>query len=189
MIATTASHAHGVTHRLAALGAPGLLGLVVIALSACSAGGDRPQLDLPRASIVTQAGGVALNLDLRFRPSTVQLDAMDHGVPLNFTIRVMGDGGAPAVSTGIGLRYFPLSRRYQLHLGAGDDRSFALRGYLLDALQRLSLPLPHDPCPGSGACRVEARLDYSRLPGALRLPALLRPAWHVPVATATVSRP
>ncbi len=189
MIAISASHAHGATRRLVALRGPGLLGLMLIALSACSTGGDRPQLDLPRAGLATRTGGVVLQMDLRFRPSSVQLDAMDHGVPLNFSIRVAGDGKAPAVTTGIGLRYFPLSRRYQLHLATGEDRSFALRGYLLDALQRLSLPLPHDPCPGSGTCRVEARLDYSRLPGALRLPALLRTAWRVPVATAVVSRP
>lgn len=167
--------------------APGLLVLAVITLSACSASEDRPQLDLSRASIASERSGATLNVDLHFQPSALQLEALEHGVPLILDLRVSSDHSAP-VSMHIGLRYFPLSRRYQLHTGTGGDRSFALRGYLLDALQRLHLPLPHDPCVGVGPCRVEVRFDYSRLPGALRLPALLRSQWRVPVARAEVIR-
>lgn len=162
--------------------------LATLVLAACSAAPDRPQLDLSQARLVSRGTGVALDVNLRFRPSPVQLDALDHGVPLTLDLRISGEKGGQALSRQLGLRYFPLSRRYQLHMGSGTDRSFALRGYLLDALQRLHLPLPHDPCAGASRCRIEARLDYSRLPGALRLPALLRPQWRVPVAHAEVSR-
>lgn len=179
-------------HRLArwssVVFAPGLLVLAVIMLSACSASEDRPQLHLSRASIATEGRGAMLDVDLHFQPSALQLEALEHGVPLILDLRVSSGRGAPVVSTQLGLRYFPLSRRYQLHTGAVGDRSFALRGYLLDALQRLHLPLPHDPCVGVGPCQVEVRLDYSRLPGALRLPALLRSEWRVPVARADVVR-
>lgn len=165
-----------------------LLLLAMLFLVACSAAPDRPQLAVSQARLVPQGDGVSLDVNLRFRPSPLQLDALDHGVPLILELRVNGDAGGQAFSRQLGLRYFPLSRRYQLHMGSGTDRSFALRGYLLDALQRLHLPLPHDPCAGASRCRVEARLNYSRLPGALRLPALLRPQWRVPVAHAEVSR-
>lgn len=165
-----------------------VLMLAVLSLTACSAASDRPQLAISQAHLVGQGEGVALNVDLQFRPSPLQLDALDHGVPLTLDLRVSSEKGGPVVSRQLGMRYFPLSRRYQLHMGSGVDRSFALRGYLLDALQRLHLPLPHDPCAGASRCRVEARLNYSRLPGALRLPALLRPQWRVPVAQAAVSR-
>lgn len=179
VIKQTRGEPRGAVRRLLA---PALLALMIVGLSACSASEDRPQLELSDASIVPDGDGAILNVDLRFQPSAVQLDALEHGVPLILNLRVSDNRGSTQASTQLGLRYFPLSRRYQLRLGTDGDRSFALRGYLLDSLQRLRLPLPHDPCARAGQCRVEARFDYSRLPGALRLPALLRTQWRVPVA-------
>ncbi len=75
----------------------------------------------------------------------------------------------------IELRYFPLSRRYQLRdLDAGADvRSFATPAYLLAGLNSLRLPLPakFTTLPRGATVRVDAALETGALPGALRLPA------------------
>lgn len=157
----------------------------MLLLAGCTASSDAPQLELTRASVVQRGNVTELDAAIDFRPSAVQLDALDHGVPLSLRVRVSGAAGQ-AQTARVVLRYFPLSRRYQLHAEPGGDRSFALRGYLLDALQRLSLPLADNPCAGDGECRVEARFDYSALPGALRLPALIRSSWRVPDAQFTL---
>ena len=158
----------------------------MLLLGGCAASPGAPKLDVTRASLVQRGGATELDVAIMFQPSAVQLDALDHGVPLSLRLRVSGDGTAAPQTSRLVLRYFPLSRRYQLHTEPGGDRSFALRGYLLDALQRLTLPLAHDPCSGGGGCRVEVRFDYSALPGALRLPALIRPSWRVPDAHAAL---
>lgn len=160
--------------------------LAALLVAGCSATDAQPRLDINRASMVIRGTAVELDAAIAFRPSPTQLQALDHGVPLSFRVTVSGDGKLPPARLRLVLRYFPLSRRYQLRVVPGTDRSFALRGYLLDALQRLSLPLTHDPCTGIGSCRVQVQFDYSGLPGALRLPALVRPAWRVPKAQIAV---
>jgi hypothetical protein len=114
-------------------------------------------------------------------------DALDHGIPLTFRIRV--DAGRwrwlPSANSEqrIELRYFPLSRRYQLRdLDAqADVRSFATTGYLLAALNSLRVPLPvaFATLPRDTPVRVGAGLETAALPGALRLPALFEPAWQL----------
>lgn len=167
-----------------------LLVLTCLALSGCHAPSDaRPQLSVTQAYIERSAGDVWLRAGMDLRPSSVQMDALQHGVPLALRLNVTGDGGARATQIILSLRYFPLSRRYQLRITPGeDDRSFALRGYLFDALTRLRVPLPHDPCAGAKQCQLRVHFDYAALPGALRLPALLDPSWRVaPVSIAMTS--
>lgn len=161
--------------------------LVVLLLSGCGMHASAPKLGLSQARLVPGATGTVLQANVRFVPSPVQLEALDHGVPLTLRLQLTGAGDRQTTAEVV-LRYFPLSRRYQMHLSGGADRSFALRGYLLDALQRLELPLPDDPCARPGACRLRVGLDYSALPGALRLPALIRPAWHLSPVQADVLR-
>ncbi len=162
--------------------------LAALLLAGCAAADNAPRLDVARASLVHRGTTPELDVAIAFRPGPVQLDALDHGVPLSLRLRIVGDGAAPPAALRLVLRYFPLSRRYQLRVIPGSDRSFTLRGYLLDALQRLNLPLAHDPCAGAASCRVELRFDYSSLPGALRLPALIRPAWRVTPVQAPVHK-
>ncbi len=89
----------------------------------------------------------------------------------------------------IELRYFPLSRRYQLRdLDAtADVRSFATPGYLLAGLNSLRLPLPaaFASLARGTTVRVDAGLETAALPGALRLPALFEPAWQLSAAEYT----
>jgi hypothetical protein len=134
----------------------------------------------------TDAPLLALSLDCRL--SGPMQDALDHGIPLTFRIRV--DAGrwrllpsALRSEQRIELRYFPLSRRYQLRdLDAqADVQSFATTGYLLAALASLRMPLPaaFAALPRETPVRVGAELDTALLPGALRLPALFEPAWQL----------
>ncbi|HET6631717.1 MAG TPA: hypothetical protein VFG73_03305 [Rhodanobacteraceae bacterium] len=159
-----------------------LLLAAFLALAGCQPG-EAPRLVIDAAAIHRQGGAAELRARIDFRPSEVQLDALEHGVPLVLGLTVGGDGAAPPARLNLSLRYFPLSRRYRLRVEPGaQDASFALRGYLFDALDRLRVPLAHDPCVAPGSCRIEVHFDYAALPGALRLPALLRGAWRVPPA-------
>ena len=117
-------------------------------------------------------------------------DALDHGIPLTLSVRVeaarwrlMSDARS---EQHIELRYFPLSRRYQLrNLDAtADVRSFATPGYLLAGLNSLRLPLPaaFASLARGTTVRVDAGLEAAALPGALRLPALFEPAWQLSAA-------
>lgn len=160
------------------------LAATLLALAACSAGGDISRLSLGQAQISARGGQTELALALRFIPAGAPLEALERGVPLH--LRVSLDGAGARRDIDLVLRHYPLSRRYQLHIDGSEDRSYALRGYLLDALERLRLPLADNPCRGAAPCRVEVRLDRSRLPGALRLPALLDPAWRLAPARAAV---
>lgn len=115
-------------------------------------------------------------------------DALDHGIPLTFRIRV--DAGRwrllPSDARAehrIELRYFPLSRRYQVRdLDAPVEvRSFATPGNLLAALNAMRLPLPtaFATLPRGATVRIGIALETATLPGALRLPALFEPAWQL----------
>ncbi len=158
--------------------------LLALLLTACRSTEPAPELAIDYARLAGSGTAPELRLGLDFRPGATQLAALDHGVPLDLEVAVRGARGETTVS--LGLRYFPLSRRYRLHSDAGIDRSFALRPYLLDALGSLRLPLAHNPCQAGTACRVEVTLDRSHLPGALRLTAFLQPGWHLPPALADI---
>jgi len=154
-------------------------------LAACTAGGDAAQLSI-RSAAVAQG---ALTARLRWQPSEEVLEALDHGIALDFVVDLRAFGPArfgwrdtiAHARRHIQLRYFPLSRRYQLRdLDRGETRSYAARALLLAALEDLRLDLPDDwqrSVATSYALRID--LDRDRLPGALRLPALLRPDWRL----------
>lgn len=155
--------------------------LLPLLLVACTATADAPQLSI----ITARAQATTLQLALHYQPSPTQLRALDEGVPLTLALRVEGAAITPRVYT-LSLRYFPLSRRYQLHVDGSEDVSFALRGYLFAALENLHLPLPAGSCNAVAPCQLSVRQDRAALPGALRLPALLRSAWRVPAARITL---
>lgn len=159
--------------------------LVLGAMLAACAAEDGARLRIRSADVV---GGV-LTARLQWQPSEVVLDALDHGIVLAFVVdlrayapRRFGWSGTLAhAERRIELRYFPLSRRYQLHdIDRGETRSFGSRALLLAALEDLQLNLPDDWVAG-GAERyaLNVEFDPERLPGTLRLPALLRREWHV----------
>lgn len=129
-----------------------------------------------------------LSAQFTWQPDTEVLDALDHGIALDFSITLQAQAGAMlgwrrtlrTQHCHLQLRYYPLTRQYQLRdLERGQTRSYAARALALAALENVRLPLPDWYTPDAQRYRLWIELDRSTLPGALRLPALLRPAWHV----------
>lgn len=132
-----------------------------------------------------------LELALDCRLSGPMQDALDHGIPIVLEADVRA-GRWPHASLRakprIELRWFPLSRRYQLRtIGSDEVRAFATQAHLLSALGslRLALPSAFDALPEDAPLRVSVAIDPAALPGALRLPALFEPAWRLVSAETT----
>jgi hypothetical protein len=122
-----------------------------------------------------EAGSPALLvLDLDLKLSAPLLEALDHGVPLSFAVDVRGDG-ATRGHAALTLSQQPLSGQYALDDGR-NLRVYARRAQLLAALDHLRLPLDAVP---AGPPRVRLTIAADRLPGPLRLPALLDPDWQI----------
>ena len=144
----------------------------------------------PRAFIVRNASidSGTLAARLEWRPDARVLEALDNGIALQFDVAVQAQRRTrwawnttlAAQTRHLQLRYFPLSRQYQLHdLDLNQARSFSSRALALAALEDLRLPLPAWKAGGVDVYRLEIALDRDALPGALRLPALLQPAWRL----------
>jgi hypothetical protein len=159
--------------------------LCMAMLVACAGADGAAQLRVRRAEL---ANGI-LTTQLQWQPNDTVLDALDHGIALDFVLRLRAYGPAhlgwrstlARADRHIELRYFPLSRRYQMRdLDRGETRTYGARGLLVAALEDLRLALPAD-WSGRGAQGFALSIDLERdnLPGALRLPALLKADWHL----------
>lgn len=139
------------------------------------------------ARLVAGAGASTLELGLDCRFSGPVQDALEHGIPITLQIDLKA-GRWPRAQTQtrrVELRYFPLSRRYQLReSGSAEPRSYATPAYLVAALGalRFDLPASFAELPPTTPLQISARLDPAALPGALRLPALFEPAWRLVAA-------
>lgn len=140
------------------------------------------------------AGDAQLDLDLDCRLSGPMQDALEHGIPITLQIDVRAGRWPNRIALAaprIELRYFPLSRRYQLReVGSGEMRSFVTSAHLLAALGslRLTLPSAFATLPAATPLHVSAAIDPAALPGALRLPALFEPAWQLAATETTWPR-
>jgi len=161
---------------------------VAMAASACARATDDSRFAVREAAI---AGG-ALSVRLDWQPNDNLLDGLDHGIPLVFDItlsaqapgRLGWEGNLAQQRWRRELRYFPLTRQYQLREADGahgtPTRSYSVRALLIAALADLRLPL--DPAVSAApAQRYVLRIDLERdaLPGALRLPALFDSDWRL----------
>ena len=129
------------------------------------------------------AGVLSARVD--WQPDPAVLAALDHGIALDFIVSVAarepGWFGAQTAAQRrhLQLRYFPLSRQYQLRdLDLNQARSFSSRALALAAIEDLRLPLPTWRATNPDRYYFEIALDRDALPGALRLPALFLPAWR-----------
>jgi hypothetical protein len=135
------------------------------------------------ASVVPAGDRGVLDLRLDCELSGPMRDALDHGIPLVLRVRVAAaaPGRVRVATTGrIDLRYFPLSRRYQLRgSGNGSERSFTAPAALIDALGavRIGLPAGFAQLPPGTRYALTIDLDHAALPGTLHLPVLFEPAW------------
>lgn len=148
-------------------------------------------LGVRQAQRVVVGAGARLELALDCRLSGPMQDALDHGIPIVLEVDVRAGRWPHTLARArprIELRYFPLSRRYQLRaVGSDDVRAFATQAYLVAALGslRLALPAPFAALPPDAPLRVSVAIDPAALPGALRLPALFEPAWRLASAETT----
>ncbi|MBS0487350.1 MAG: DUF4390 domain-containing protein [Proteobacteria bacterium] len=142
-------------------------------------------------SASVDAGALVVRCD--WRPDAQVLDALDHGIELPFVVTASIDyaGAVNHMRRHIRLRYFPLSRQYQVSdVEDATERSYAVRALALQAMENLRLPLVSEDrvsADRAGATRLDVRitLDRDALPGALRLPALLQSAWRMDSGTWT----
>jgi hypothetical protein len=164
--------------------------VLACALAGCGAlAAQQPgALAIRAAHIGGSSDAPMLEIGIDCRLSGPMQDALDHGIPLTFRIRVDASRWRLLPSDvrteqRIELRYFPLSRRYQVRdLDAPVEvRSFATPGYLLASLNamRLPLPAPFAALEERTPVRIGIELETAALPGALRLPALFEPAWQL----------
>jgi hypothetical protein len=167
--------------------------LAAVVLAGCGAlAAQQPgALEIRSAHVAGTSDAPVLDLAIDCRLSGPMQDALDHGIPLTFRVTMDATHSRLAGSDAhseqrIELRYFPLSRRYQLRdLDAPADlRTFATPGYLLAGLTSLRLPLPSTfgAISRGATLRIGAALDTTALPGALRLPAVFEPAWQLSAA-------
>ena len=156
--------------------------LCCIVLAACA---GAPRAFVVRSAAV-DAGTLAARLE--WRPDARVLEALDNGIALQFDVRVKAQGAATLLgrptlalqTRHLQLRYFPLSRQYQLRdLDLDQARSYAARALALAAIEDLRLPLPAWNAANAEGFSLEIALDRDALPGALRMPALLLPAWRL----------
>jgi len=163
--------------------------LALVALAGCGVIAEQQpgHLAVHAAHLGALGSAAVLELGLDCRLTGPMQDALDHGIPLTLRIDLRAGRwpSATSVSRRIELRYFPLSRRYQLReLGIDDVRSFTNAASLVAALGSLRIDLPDTfaHLPPATPLRVSAGLDPGALPGALRLPALFEPAWKLAAA-------
>jgi hypothetical protein len=149
-----------------------------IALAAC---GTRPELTIERARVST-GDTPALEAELKLALGPTLEEALARGIPLTLRLQLSAHTASDVRRSErhLVLRYLPLAQRWQLlDREQASARSFARRTQLLAALDRVRLPLDPAWREAARAYTLEIALDRDALPGTLRLPALVAPAWRL----------
>lgn len=153
--------------------------LAAVVLAACAAG-ERGGIE--QAGLQRSDGRVELVLAVRLAPAL--REGLERGVPLSFLIEVTAAGQRRQSHRE--LRYLPLTRQYRLREpGLDYSRSFASAAAALAALERWPLPGPAQ----EGAVSIRVRLDRTRLPAPLVLPAVFDRRWRLDSGTRTWPAP
>ena len=160
-------------------------GIGGLALVACARGPDA--MSITSASIVADT----LLAQIAWEPDPNLLDALDHGIPLDFVVTLTAQKNSllglhteiASQMRHIQLRYYPLSRYYQLRdLDLDRTRSFPARASALAALENLRLPLTSWTSPNADRLKtdrfeIDVAMNRAALPGVLRVSSLVRPEW------------
>jgi hypothetical protein len=129
-----------------------------------------------------------LTAHMQWNPDARVLQALENGIPLQFDVSVIAQGNAvfgwhkvlSSQTRHLQLRYFPLSRQFQLSdLDLNQTRSYAARALAIAGIEDLRVPLKDWNVTNVRSYRLEIALNRAALPGALRLPALFLPAWRL----------
>jgi len=108
--------------------------------------------------------------------SATMNDALDHGIDLNFALRVRG--ATPGRALRARLSWQPLSRRYVLQRD-GVSRGFALRESALRALGEFKGVLLSEAPESTAGLGLRFSLERGELPAPLRIPAYLSSDWRL----------
>jgi hypothetical protein len=112
-------------------------------------------------------------------------EALEHGVMLTISLEMelRSSNNLIAIREAtryFQLRYLPLSERYQLSEESSDElETFSRLRHLLASVSDLNITLPTGPLPSGGyELRTRIRLDESRLPTPMQLPAWFSSQWQ-----------
>jgi hypothetical protein len=151
-----------------------------IALAACAR--EPEPMSIQSASISADN----LLAQIAWEPDASLLDALDHGIPLDFVLTLKAQ--TPALlgmhrdvaeqRRHVQLRYYPLSRYYQFRdLDLDQTRNFPARASALAALENIRIPLASWNAQTADRYQLDVAIDRTALPGVLRMSSLVRPAW------------
>ena len=134
----------------------------VLTLTACAREPDA--LSIASASVA----GNDLVARLDWQPDDSLLDALDHGIPLDFVFTLKAQKplafglhvNAAEQRRRIQLRYFPLSRYYQLlDLDQHESRGFPARASALAAFEDIRIPLSRWNAVDADRFRLDVAID------------------------------
>jgi hypothetical protein len=155
-------------------------GICGIVLSACAR---------DPASMSIQSAGISadtLLAQISWRPDPNLLDALDHGIPLDFIVTLKAKKSAllgidrtiAEQQRRVQLRYYPLSRYYQFRdLDLDQTHNFPARASALAALENIRIPLKAWNATSAERYQLDIAIDRAALPGVLRMSSLVRPDW------------
>ena len=163
-----------------------LLSIAVFVLAGC---GREPfadyGFDIKSVSVNRAYQSLNVSLQQELVLSDQAREALEHGVKLTVTLEMelRNDNNMIVVrrdASRYQLHYLPLSEHYQLSVEkTGEQRTFTRLRHLLAAINDLDIQLPTGPLPsGSYELRTRVRLDESRLPAPMQLPAWFSPQWN-----------
>lgn len=166
------------------LGRPGLFSLLLLVSTvSCAPRGNDFGIRLDDVRVERSAAGLDIHARQDIELSGDALGALQHGVALQFRIDLsLRSAGSwsdfDRRSLSYEIRYLPLSDHYRLLRSDGLSRTFPRLRHVMAELGDLELHVGSDALPaGKIEVRLRSRLDRSRLPGPMQLPALLSPQW------------
>ncbi|MBT8071121.1 MAG: DUF4390 domain-containing protein [Xanthomonadales bacterium] len=163
-----------------------LISLAVLVVAGC---GRQDALDygfVIRNVLISPAyQSLNIRLQQNLELSQQAREALEHGVTLSIRLEMelRNDNNMIVARRDVRhfyLRYLPLIERYQLsEEETGDLQSFSRLRHLLAVIDELNVQLSTGPLPtGSYELRTRIRLDESRLPTPMQLPAWFSRQWQ-----------
>jgi hypothetical protein len=163
-----------------------LLSITLLILAAC---GQKNAVDygfvIANVSVSPAYQSLNVHLQQQMELSQQAREALEHGVTLTIRLdmELRSDKNmivAQHDARRFQLRYMPLVERYQLsEEETGELQSFSRLRHLLAVVDNLNVQLSTGPLPpGSYELRTRIRLDESRLPTPMQLPAWFSSQWR-----------
>jgi hypothetical protein len=161
------------------------MGAVLISCAACNGPETGGLFELRRVDAAWDNGHVTVAYEQRLQLSSEARNALVHGVPLTIEVEVIMRDTSNQNRVGSNtafyeIRYLPLSEFYQVS-GLQDDevRTFPRLRHALAELATLELSFDTGALPaGQYELLARSRLDKSRMPPPMRLPALFSGQWE-----------